>query len=104
MNNVTPKARAIMKQNKDMEAMEVNRDMAAIRRKTVMAAMQLNKVMADMEALRVMAAMGLNKDIAARAATEAKMGIADIEAIVVDMVVNTADSSTCRVILPMDIC
>lgn len=59
------KVRAIMEHTKDMEALEVNRDMAATGHNKHMEAMEVNKVMA---------AMGPNKDMAARTATVASNG------------------------------
>merc|ERR1712072_886531 len=53
-------------------------------------------------ALKVMMAIELNKDMAAVAAMETRRGMADMEAIVVHIVVDRADTSTCQVCLPME--
>lgn len=84
--------------------MVVNRGMAATENSRVTADMWLNKVMAAIEHTSVMADMGLSKgsvDIAAsndmpgREAMGAKRGMADTEAVAVDMVVGKVDISTC---------
>merc|ERR1711939_1103192 len=77
-----------------MEAMEVNKDTAATWHNRVMVAMGLNEAAAAMEALKVMMAIELNKDVAAM---ETRRGMADMEAIVVHIVVDRADTSTCQV-------
>merc|ERR1711939_656324 len=85
-----------------MVAMGLNKDTAATWHNRVMVAMGLNKAAAAMEALKVMMAIELNKDMAAVAAMETRRGMADMEAIVVHIVVDRADTSTCQVCLPME--
>lgn len=82
--------------------MEHNKRTEAMGLIQVMVAMGLNKAAAAMEALKVMMAIELNKDMAAVAAMETRRGMADMEAIVVHIVVDRADTSTCQVCLPME--